>query len=265
MNNILDEICQNKLEELKLKKAETPLNEILQKVNKITENSGFVKSLEGKIKQGIPAIIAEVKKKSPSKGIIREDFDPNQIAREYCDNGAACISVLTDEKYFAGSDKYLKQIKKQNNIPLLRKDFILDEYQIYESKLLGADCVLLILSALELEQAKQLEETAIGLGMDVLIEVHDRDELQKALTMKSKLIGINNRNLKNMKVDINNSANMVKEIPDNYIKICESGIATANDIENMLKAGFNSFLIGETFMRQDNIGAIVKEFASVKI
>jgi indole-3-glycerol phosphate synthase len=265
MKDILKEICENKLLEIEKKKQTKTLEEIIAETESLSEIRGFIKALKNSQESDKCPIIAEVKKKSPSKGIIREDFDPVEIAKSYEKAGATCISVLTDEKYFAGSDKYLEHIREEVSIPLLRKDFILDEYQIYESRLLGADCILLIIAALNIDKAIKLESLAHSLSMDVLIEIHDEGELEDALKMKSKLIGVNNRNLKNMDVSLNNSLSMIENIPAEYFKICESGIKNQNDMKAMLKAGFDGFLIGETFMRSDNIENSVKSFVEDRI
>ncbi len=260
MKNILQEICDNKLKEIELGKNLLPLNQLKQIVEKENyQPKGFSKALQKKIISSQPAIIAEIKKKSPSKGIIRENFNPIEIAKSYEKSGATCISVLTDEKYFAGKNEYLEQVRKIVNLPIIRKDFILDEYQIYEAKKLGADCILLIIACLEEPQVKFLENIALDLGLDVLIEIHDEKELEIALKMKSKLIGVNNRNLKTMEISLQNSINLGKLIPNDYIKVCESGIYSKDDIKIMMQNGFYSFLIGESLMKQENIEEALKK------
>lgn len=253
MSDILKEICENKLLEIESSKKSTSIEALRDLIQVQTRPRGFLQRLKTFKEKAKPALICEIKKKSPSKGIIREDFHPTEIAKIYEEAGAACISILTDEKYFAGNDDYLKQIKKQTKIPLLRKDFILDPYQVFESRALGADCILLIMAALEDSQAKNLEEISHSLGMDVLIEVHNEEELNRALLLNSKLIGVNNRNLKTMEVSLDNSRNLSKMMGDEYIKVCESGVSSNNEIKEMIEHGFSAFLVGESLMREANI------------
>jgi len=260
---ILDKIIEQKKLEITKEKQELPLSDIknqLQNSN-IPKNS-FIAKIESDIAKNNIAIIAEVKKASPSKGIIREDFDHLEIAKIYENSGASSISVLTDEKFFQGSKEYLTQIKKEVNLPLLRKDFIIDPYQIYQAKLIGADCILLIMSILSEEEAINLEKIAIENDLDVLVEVHNEEELQKALKLQTKLIGINNRNLKNMTINVNNSINLSKNIPQDKIIICESGISDKDDIKLMQENNINCFLIGELFMRQNDIGKKLQELSN---
>ncbi len=218
---------------------------------------GFINAI--KAKGTTPALIAEVKKKSPSKGIIRADFNHIDIAASYEKAGATCISVLTDEKYFAGKNEYLAEIRRKVALPLIRKDFMLEAYQIYESRALGADCILLIIACLEKSRALELEEIAHSLGMDVLIEVHDEAELEIALQLKSKLIGINNRSLKTFEVSLDNGKRLAKLIPDGYIKVCESGIYNNADLKTMHQSGFSAFLVGESLMREEDIELAVRK------
>ncbi len=262
MKDILKEICENKLRELLTAKTITSLAETKVAAEKADKPKGFIKALEKKKVAGKPALIAEVKKKSPSKGVIREDFDHNAIAEIYQKAGADCISVLTDKKYFAGKNQYLTEIRNRVSVPLIRKDFMLDAYQIYESRALGADCILLIIAALELNKAQELEKIAHDLGMDVLIEVHDEKEMEIALQLKSKLIGVNNRNLKTMEVSLENGKKLSRLIPDNYIKVCESGIYKNSEVKEMMQAGFNAFLVGESLMRENDIEKAVKALIS---
>lgn len=257
--NILEKIYQDKLIEVRNKKKQTPAQELCAQIKcSINKPKDFAAAIEEKLKQNKVAIIAEVKKASPSKGIIREDFDPVKIAKIYEDNGAVCLSVLTDEKYFMGKNEYLTAIRKEVNLPILRKDFIVDPYQIWEAKLIGADCILLIMAMISDELAAKLEQTAIESGMSVLIEVHDEEELKRALKLKSRLIGINNRNLKTFEVSLETSKILAAQIPSDKIIICESGIFTNDDILQMQKVGINSFLIGESLMRQEDIGLALK-------
>jgi len=217
--------------------------------------SGFASALK---RQHGAALIAEVKKASPSKGIIRADFDPVNIAVSYENAGANCISVLTDEPYFQGHDDYLKAVKNSVTIPVLRKDFMIDPYQIYESRVLGADCILLIMAALSDDLACELYETALSLNLDVLVEVHDLEELERAAKLNPMMIGVNNRNLKTLQVDINTSFDLLINIPDNCMKISESGIATHDDLMRLHKSGYKGFLVGESLMRENDIEAALK-------
>ena len=257
--NILQKIHQDKLVEVRNKKKLFSSDEICKKIkcNSVT-TKGFIDAIEKKIKQNQTAIISEIKKASPSKGIIRENFDPEEIAKIYQDNGATCISVLTDEKYFMGKNEYLTKVRKTVDLPILRKDFIIDPYQILETKLIGADCILLIMAMLSDEQAVNLEAKAMDIGLDVLVEVHDEEELNRALKLKTKLIGINNRDLKTLEVDINISKKLVKMIPNNYIVVCESGIESRVDIQAMKACNINTFLIGESLMREEDISLALR-------
>jgi indole-3-glycerol phosphate synthase len=258
--NILEKIYQDKIIEVRNCKKALPLTQICALMKESPRKpKGFVKSIEDKLANKKTAIICEVKKASPSKGIIREDFDPVQIAKIYESNGAACISVLTDEKYFMGKSEYLSAVRKEVNLPILRKDFIVDAYQIYEAKLIGADCILLIMAMIDLETAMEFEKIANDIGLDVLAEVHDKEELDLALKLKTKLIGINNRNLKTLKVDINTSKELEKFIPKDKIVVCESGISTKDDIITMQESKINTFLIGESLMRCDDIGQALQK------
>jgi indole-3-glycerol phosphate synthase len=219
----------------------------------------FFSALKKKNERNEVALICEIKKASPSAGLIREDFNHIEIAKAYEKGGAVCLSVLTDEKYFAGKDDYLKEVRKISKLPLLRKDFFVDTYQIYEAKMLGADCVLLIAAMLDDKKLRELEDCAIDAGLSVLVEVHDEKELQRASKLKSKLIGINNRDLKTMKTDLETSLFLAEEIPADYVIIAESGIKSSVDIELLQQAGINCFLIGEHFMRQKDITKAVRD------
>lgn len=258
---ILAKIIQQKKIEITEEKILLPLPKLKNqlKITNFGKNS-FISKIKSDIATQNIAIIAEVKKSSPSKGIIRKNFNHLQIAKIYENSGASCISILTDKKFFHGSQKYLTEIKKEVNLPLLRKDFIIDPYQIYQAKLIGADCILLIMAILSEEEAVNLERIAIENDLDVLVEIHNEEELQKALKLQTKLIGVNNRNLKNMTVDINNSIDLSKKIPKDKIIICESGISSKEDIKLMQKHNINCFLIGELFIRQKNVGERLQEF-----
>lgn len=258
--NILEEIYQHKLIEVRNRKKQVSVDEICEKIDCNRQILDFSAALKAKNAANQNALICEVKKSSPSKGLIRQDFDAANLAKIYEQSGAACISVLTDEKYFSGSLSDLASVRKSVNIPVLRKEFMVDPYQIYEAKLHGADCILLIVAMLSDDKLHQLEEVALDAGLSVLIETHNQDELNRALKMQSKLIGINNRNLKTLQIDINTSIELVKQIPDDYLVIGESGIKSRSDIEKLNDAGIKSFLIGEYFMLQDDISSKVKEF-----
>jgi len=260
MKNILLEIFENKL----LENAEAQKKISLPEMKHLAANSNhtansFIKAIEAKTRANQPALIAEIKKKSPSKGIIRQNFEPVEIARAYEAAGATCLSILTDEKFFAGKNEYLQEVKKISKLPILRKDFIINEYQIYQTKALGADCLLLIMSILKPSEAITLEKTAHDLGLDVLIEVHTEKELEQALKLKSKLIGINNRNLDTFEVSLDIGKNLAKLIPGGYIKICESGIYKNSEILYMMDHGFSGFLVGESLMREADIEAATKK------
>lgn len=249
----LAEICAAKREHVARRKAALPEGALLQQAKQAAAPRGFRRALEKKIAGGKFALIAEIKKASPSKGLIRADFDPAALARAYAEGGAACLSVLTDEPYFQGRDAYLAQARDAVSLPALRKDFMLDPYQVVESRALGTDCILLILAALSDGQARELEAAAHGLGMDVLLEAHDRAELERALALSSTLIGINNRDLKTLKVDLATAETLAKHLPPNILGVCESGLGEHADLERMNRAGFSCFLVGESLMRQADV------------
>lgn len=251
---VLARICSDKLTHIETKKAQTPLAVLEKEVADCAPTRGFINAL----KQKSPALIAEVKKASPSKGIIREDFNAVEIAKIYEANGAACLSVLTDEPYFQGRDEYLTQIRAAVKLPLLRKDFMLDDYQVYEARTLGADCILLIMAALTDDQAKRLYHLATHLSMDTLFEVHDEEELDRALALAPKMVGVNNRNLKTLDVDLGTGLNLGASMPDGILKVAESGIADHETLQTFAAAGFNAFLIGESLMRQTDIAAATR-------
>lgn len=258
--NILEQIFQDKKIEVRNCKKILPLDEICSKMKANPRKpKDFTLAIKNQITDKKTAIIAEIKKASPSKGIIRNDFDPVKIAKIYEENGATCISVLTDEKYFMGKSEYLKQVRQTVELPILRKEFIVDPYQIYEAKMLGADCILLIMAMIDLKTALEFEKIANDIGLSVLVEVHDKEELDLALNLKTKLVGINNRNLKTLKVDINTSRELVKFMPEDKIVVCESGISTIDEINLMKQSKINSFLIGESLMRQDNIAKALSD------
>jgi indole-3-glycerol phosphate synthase len=251
----LSEICKVKLQHVAKQKARispSDLDDIIR--SEISIPRGFLRALRDKYNEGNFGLIAEVKKASPSKGLIRADFAPERIAVEYAEGGAACLSVLTDIPYFQGSDEYLKVARAAVALPVLRKDFMLDAYQIIESRALGADCILLIMAALSDGQAAELEAAAFSFDMDVLVEVHDSNEAERALKhLKSTMIGVNNRSLKTLGVDLATSKALAGIIPSNYLKVCESGISTNADLIEMKRYGYNSFLVGESLMRQPDV------------
>ena len=256
---ILNEILAHKAEEVAARRSQRSLADIEQAIADVPETRGFVRSLTDSVAAGQAAVIAEVKKASPSKGVIRADFKPTDIARSYEAAGASCLSVLTDEKYFQGSDVYLQEIREAVALPLLRKEFIVDEYQIAESRMIGADCILLIVSALSPESLQAFHAQAQDLGLDVLIEVHDAVELEIALGLNPTLVGINNRNLKTFETSLNNTYDLLDAIPDNVMVVTESGIHSRDDVQAMRNHDVHAFLVGEAFMRADDPGAALGE------
>ena len=254
MSDILETILATKREEVAARKTRLPLDEVRSRAESMPPARGFVERLKSQAQKELPGVIAEVKKASPSKGVIREDFDPLKIAESYAAGGATCLSVLTDEQYFQGHDEYLQTIAQNVDLPVIRKDFIIDEYQIYEARALGADCILLIVSALNVMRLTVLTTLARGLGLDVLIEVHDRVELESALAQQPTLIGINNRNLKTFETTLETTIELLPMIPDHVTVVTESGISTRADVTYMQSKGVHCFLVGEAFMRADNPG-----------
>lgn len=259
MSDTLAEICAKKREHIARQKQRMPQGAIYERALYATPPRGFHSALKKRAHDGSIGLIAEIKKASPSKGVIRADFEPASLAKAYAEGGATCLSVLTDEPYFQGADAYLLDARAAVNLPVLRKDFMLDPYQILESRSLGADCILLIMAALSDEQAKELEATARELGMDVLVEVHDQTETERALNhLSSKLIGINNRNLKTLAVDLATSEQLRPLIPAGYTVVCESGIATPADITRMRAIDIHCFLVGESLMREGDVATATK-------
>lgn len=260
MKNILEEIYQHKLIEVRNRKKILSVSDICERT-KCSENKpkDFFAALKSKSFRSEVGLICEIKKASPSHGLIREDFNHIQIAKEYEIAGATCLSILTDEKYFMGKNEYLQEVRAVTNLPILRKDFMVDTYQIYEAKMLGADCILLIVAMLDDAKLAELEQCAFDAGLSVLIEVHNEQELQRASRLKSKLLGINNRDLKTLKVDLQTSLLLCEQVSDDYVLVSESGIKDALDIDLLRQAGINCFLIGEHFMRQKNIIKAVRD------
>ena len=255
MSDILNKILASKKTEVAASKLAVSLDQLQAQAEAQGEPRDFVGSIHKKVMANKAAVIAEIKKASPSKGVIREDFKPAEIAKSYEKAGAACLSVLTDEQYFQGSAAYLKQARAACTLPVLRKDFIIDEYQVFEARAMGADCILLIVAALELAQMQKLEALANELGMAVLVEVHDADELALALQLETPLIGINNRNLRTFEVSLQTTLDLLKIMPEDRFVVTESGIFTPDDVKLMMNNQVQGFLVGEAFMRQDDPGA----------
>lgn len=255
--NILDKIIAQKKLEVAAAKSRQPLKELETRLT--TPSRGFVSAIEHQLAAKKPAIIAEIKKASPSKGVIRENFDPSAIAKSYAAAGATCLSVLTDEKFFQGSASYLEAARTACSLPILRKDFIIDPYQVFETKAMQADCLLLIVAALTQQQLLTLDEVAREINLDVLCEVHDKAELDRALLLDNKLIGINNRNLKTFETSLDTTIDLLKFIPSDRIVVTESGVYTAADVQHMRDHQVNCFLVGESMMRSENPGEKLKE------
>lgn len=257
---VLRKIIARKWEEIADRKAKTSLADVKVRAAEQAPARGFVSAIEQKISQGRSGVIAEIKKASPSKGVIREHFVPSELARSYELGGAACLSVLTDVDFFQGADAYLQQARAAVSIPVIRKDFLVDEYHIYEARALGADCVLLIVAALETAKLKELNSLAQDIGLDVLVEVHDEKELDIALDLPNKLIGINNRNLHTFDVTLDTTYKLLGKIGKERIVVTESGILAPADVQAMRAKNVHAFLVGEAFMRVEDPGTALKEF-----
>ena len=258
-STILQKIIAHKHEEVARRRRELPLVELEQRYASLDDKRPFAQALRQRIVARQPAVIAEIKKASPSRGLIREDFNPAALAREYAENGATCLSVLTDERFFQGSDEFLRQARCACDLPVLRKDFMVDTYQIAESRALGADCILLIVAALAPGQMGELAACAAELGLDILVEVHDREELELALTLDTDLIGINNRDLHSFETDLAVTWKLQPGVHAGKMLITESGINTREDVAAMLASGVYGFLIGEAFMRAPRPGVRLRE------
>jgi len=257
--NVLTEICDRKREHVKERKRLMPEATLFKRLDNAPPPRGFARALEAKQADGGYGLIAEIKKASPSKGLIRADFDPPALARAYQAGGATCLSVLTDEPYFQGRDEYLGAAREAVSLPVLRKDFILDQYQVIESRVLGADCILLIMACLNDATARELASEAAALGMDVLVEVHDRAELDRALQLDARLIGINNRDLKTLKVDLATAERLAPLVPKDRIAVGESGLNTPDDLDRLAAAGARCFLVGESLMRERDVAAATRK------
>lgn len=257
--DILKKIVARKREEIGDRATRTPLNQLKDALAHTAPVRGFAKAIEARIAGGRAGVIAEIKRASPSKGVLREDFRPVEIAASYERGGAACLSVLTDVDFFQGSDGYLKDARAACALPVIRKDFIIDPYQVYEARAIGADCILLIAACLDDAHLRELNDLAHGLGMDVLIEVHDGAELVRALRVENRLIGINNRNLRTFEVSLDTTLSLLGLIPPDRLVVTESGILSRDDVGLMRSHGVNAFLVGEAFMRAADPGERLAE------
>jgi len=255
---ILETILQHKAQEVAAARSRTSQSELEQQFAGLDPRRGFQAAMRETILSKQPAVIAEIKKASPSKGLIRADFNPAVHASDYANNGATCLSILTDEKFFQGSNAFLQQAKAACQLPVLRKDFMIDTYQIAESKALGADCILLIVAAMDQGKLEELAAYASAVDIDILVEVHNREELERALTLPTELIGINNRNLHNFETSLQTTLELVPHIPRDKLVITESGIHTTDDMRKMQDSGVYGFLIGEACMRADNPGVALR-------
>jgi len=259
MSDILDRIVAVKREEVAAARKHRSLNSLREEAEARTDVRGFEAALRAKIAAGRSAVIAEIKKASPSKGVIRADFRPAEIAERYARHGAACLSVLTDAPFFQGAVEYLQAARAACELPVLRKDFMIDEYQVFEARAMGADCILLIAACLDDAQMADLEACAHALHLDVLVEVHDGEELDRALKLKTPLVGINNRNLKTFEVSLNTSLGLLDRVPADRLLVTESGILGPADVKTMRDANVNAFLVGEAFMRAADPGKALAE------
>lgn len=257
MSDILSAIMATKVQEVAAAQVRVPLSQLKEQVFDAPPLRDFTAALMDKVRVGQSAVIAEIKKASPSKGVLRADFDPSAIARTYAEHGAACLSVLTDRQYFQGSVEYLQAARAACSLPVLRKDFLYAPYQVYEARCMGADAILLIVAALDLARLHQLESLGHALGMAVLVEVHDERELALALQLDSPLIGVNNRNLRTFETRLETSLELRAQLPKNRLMISESGIASPADVATLRDAGILAFLVGETFMRAADPGAML--------
>ena len=254
MADVLQRILATKREEIVLASATVPLAQMKLRAAAAGDPRDFLGAMRARIAQGGPAVIAEIKKASPSKGVLRETFDPSAIAKSYAAAGAACLSVLTDRQYFQGAHEHLQIARGACNLPVLRKDFIVDEYQVYEARAMGADCILLIVAALENSVISELEDRARSLGMAVLVEIHEAGELEAALSLKTPLLGINNRNLRTFETRLDTTIDLLPRIPADRLVVTESGMLVQADVKIMRDRGVQAFLVGEAFMRAKDPG-----------
>lgn len=261
--DVLKKILKRKVEEISAAVAAESLSALSQRASQASLPRGFVSSLKSRIDQGESAVIAEIKKASPSKGVIRENFDPAEIARSYARGGAACLSVLTDIDFFQGDAQYLIEARAVCELPVIRKDFIIDQYQVYEARAMGADCILLIVAALGDATLMELYGLARHLDMDVLIEVHDKEELQRALQLSPDMIGINNRDLRTFDVTLQTTLDLLGHIPEGVLVVTESGILSRSDVQLMRDNQVNAFLVGEAFMRAESPGQALEDIFRV--
>ena len=259
MSNILEQILATKREEIDLRRTLVSEQQLLDKIAGGHTPLGFVKALQRRASEQKPGVIAEIKKASPSKGVIRADFNPAAIATSYATANATCLSILTDEQYFQGHDDYLREVRQVVTLPLLRKDFTIDAYQVYEARAMGADCILLIVSALKPADLRDLYALAQSVGLDVLIEVHDAEELAIALALGPDLIGINNRNLKTFNTNLETTIDLLSNIPAGVVVVTESGISTVADVSRMQANNVHCFLVGEAFMRATDPGQALSD------
>ena len=257
-NTYLNEILEVTKVSVEEKKKAFPLTETFASSRNLLPKESFIKSLKASIESHRVAVIAEMKKASPSQGVIRENYDPSELAKQYLEAEAACLSVLTDEPFFKGSLEHLSVVKEAVDLPVLRKDFIVDEYQIYESLLKGADCILLIVAALSKNQLQEFSHLALDLNLEVLVEVHDEEDIERALEIRPNLIGINNRDLETFQVNLETTERLVEQIPREILIVSESGIKSSEDIKKIVSSGVNAFLVGEVFMRAENPGKELK-------
>jgi indole-3-glycerol phosphate synthase len=263
MSDILVEICDRKREHVAANKSAVPLSALEEQAKAASPVRGFERELENSAFIGAYGLIAEIKKASPSKGLIREDFDPAALAKAYEAGGAQCLSILTDEPYFQGSNDHLIAARDAVSLPVLRKDFMIDPYQITESRALGADCILLIMAALDGAQPHEFEQQAMEMGMSVLVEVHNEEELDMALDLDTRLLGINNRNLKTLEVDLGVTEKLAQMLPQGTLSVSESGLRTKADLDRIADLGVYCFLVGESLMRQDDVEQALKTLLGV--
>ncbi len=252
--DILKKILVRKQEEIAERSAQKSLSELTELANAADTPRGFCAAMQSSLQAGKSAVIAEIKKASPSKGVLREQFDPADIAKHYERGGASCLSVLTDADFFQGHELFLQQARAACSLPVIRKDFIIDSYQVVEARAIGADCVLLIAAALDDQQLSELYQQSVALGMDVLVEVHNREELDRVLPLQPMLLGINNRDLRSFDVSLNTTLDLLSVIPEHTVVVTESGILNKDDVTLMREHNVNAFLVGEAFMRAENPG-----------